>query len=207
MHCGGRCSTIEDVTRPSGREHPASPPAVLRTREVRDRALFDLDDGPVTPSNRTDLTATARLLNELLASLLVSSLQYEQHAVAVPAPSARPLADFLRACADQDRGSARLLAARIGHLGAIGEYDPQHLSARSRIAFRVFPDGDLTAIVTQNLVGVRILVQTLQEAARWVGDDDPTTRRLLERLLEDKEDQAGRLSAQSAHQRAATGRP
>ncbi|MEV4131711.1 ferritin-like domain-containing protein [Dactylosporangium sp. NPDC049742] len=207
MHRGVPCSTIEAVTMPSGREHPASQPAVLRTREVRDRALFDLDDGPVTPSNRADLTATTRLLNELLASLIVSSLQYEQHAQAVPAPSARPLADFLCACADRDRSSARLLAARIGHLGAVGEYEPQHLSARSRIAFRAFPDGDLTGIVTQNLVGVRILVQTLQEAVRWVGDDDPTTRRLLERLLEDKESQAGQLSAQSSHQQPAEGRP
>ncbi|WP_212987968.1 ferritin-like domain-containing protein [Actinoplanes auranticolor] len=195
------------MTRPSGREHPGSQPAVLRTREVRDRALCDLDDGPVTPSNRTDLTAGTRLLNVLLASMVVSALQYEQHAAAVPAPSARPLADFLRACADRDRDSARLLAARIRQLGATGEYDPQHLGARSRIAFRAFPDGDLTAIVTQNLVGARILVQTLQEAVRWVGDDDPTTRRLLERLLETKEDQAGRLSAQSAHQQAAREHP
>lgn len=206
MRGSGRCSTIDGVTSPSGRE-TAAPPAVLRTREVRDRALFDLDDGPVTPSNRADLTATTRLLNVLLASLLVSSLQYDQHAVAVPAPSARALADFLRACAGHDRDSVRLLAARIRDLGATGDHDPQQLSARSRIAFRAFPDGDLTAVVTQNLVGVRILVQTLQEAVRWVGADDPTTRRLLERLLEDKEDQAGRLSAEAAHQQAATEHP
>ncbi|MGI5186310.1 ferritin-like domain-containing protein [Dactylosporangium sp. CA-152071] len=192
---------------PSGREEPASPPAVLRTREVRDRALFDLDDGPVTPSNRVDLVATTRLLNVLLASLVVSSLQYEQHAIVVRAPSGRPLAGFLFACADADRGGARLLAARIRQLGFAGEYDPQHLSARSRVAFRTFGDGDLAGIVTQNLVGVRILVQTLQEAVRWIGNDDPTSRRLLERLLEEKETQADELSAQSSQQQAATSRP
>jgi len=174
---------------------------------VRDRALFDLDDGPVTPSNRADLTAITRLLNVLLASLVVSSLQYEQHAPAVRGPSARPLAEFLLAGADHDRRDARRLAVRIRQLGFAGEYDPQHLSTRSRVAFRTFPDGDLAGIVTQNLVGARILVQTLQEAVRWIGDDDPTTRRLLERLLEEKETQAGELSAQAAHQQAATGHP
>jgi bacterioferritin len=179
---------------PSGREHPTP----LGTREVRDRALFDLDDGPVTPSNRADLTATTRLLNVLLASLVVSSLQYEQHALAVRAPSARPLAEFLLAGADRDRGDARLLAARIRQLGFAGEYDPRHLSARSRVAFQAFSDGDLVGIVTQNLVGARVLVQTLQEAVRWIGDDDPTTRRLLERLLEEKETQADALTAQAA---------
>ncbi|MDG4816565.1 ferritin-like domain-containing protein [Micromonospora sp. WMMD956] len=192
---------------PSGREHPAPPPSVLRMREVRDRALFDLDDGPVTPSNRADLTATTRLLNVLLASLVVSSLQYEQHALAVRAPSARPLAELLFAGADRDRGDARLVATRIRQLGCAGDYDPQHLSARSRVAFRAFPDGDVVGIVTQNLVGARILVQTLQEAVRWIGDDDPTTRRLLERLLEAKETQADELSAQPAQQQAATARP
>ncbi|SCF06935.1 bacterioferritin [Micromonospora haikouensis] len=175
-------------------------------REVRDRALFDLDDGPVTPSNRADLTATTRLLNVLLASLVVSSLQYEQHALVVRAPLARPLAELLFAGADRDRGDARLVATRIRQLGCVGDYDPQHLSPRSQVAFRAFPDGDVVGIVTQNLVGVRILVQTLQEAVRWIGDDDPTTRRLLERLLEAKETQADELSAQSAQQ-AATGRP
>ncbi|MEV0942126.1 ferritin-like domain-containing protein [Micromonospora wenchangensis] len=192
---------------PSGREHPASPPTVLRMREVRDRALFDLDDGPVTPSNRVDLTAATRLLNVLLASLVVSSLQYEQHALVVRAPALRPLAELLFAGADRDRGDARLVATRIRQLGCVGDYDPGHLSARSRVAFRAFPDGDVVGIVTQNLVGARILVQTLQEAVRWIGDDDPTTRRLLERLLEAKETQADELSAQSAQQQAATGRP
>ncbi|MFF3853219.1 ferritin-like domain-containing protein [Micromonospora sp. NPDC002575] len=192
---------------PSGREHPASPPTVLRMREVRDRALFDLDDGPVTPSNRVDLTAATRLLNVLLASLVVSSLQYEQHALVVRAPSARPLAELLFAVADRDRGDARLVATRIRQLGCVGDYDPQHLSARSRVSFRAFPDGDVVGIVTQNLVGARILVQTLQEAVRWIGDDDPTTRRLLERLLEAKEAQADELSAQAAQQQAATERP
>src|SRR5688572_27827641 len=109
------CSTI-DVVISSDR----GPQPVLRTREVRDRALFDLDDGPVTPSNHADLTAVTRLLNALLASLLVSSLQFEQHAVAIRAPSARPLADFLFACADRDRGDARLLAARMRQLGLVG---------------------------------------------------------------------------------------
>ncbi|WP_433368914.1 ferritin-like domain-containing protein [Streptosporangium sp. CA-115845] len=183
---------------------PPVPPAVLRMREVRDRALFDVDDGPVTPSNRAELTALAHLLNALLASMVVSSLQYEQHASLVRAPSYRPVAEFLHTCADLDRAGARLLATRIGQLGFVAEYDPRHLPAWSRITFQTFPDGDLAGIVTQDLVGVRILVQTLQEAVRWVGTDDPTTRRLLERLLEDKEAQADELSAQS-QARAATG--
>jgi bacterioferritin len=191
------------VTRHSGREHPASLPRTLRTRDVRDRALLDPDDGPVTPSNRAELTAVARLLNDLMSTVIVSSLQYEQHALLVRAPSYRAVADYLYACADRDRVGARLLAGRIRQLGFTADYDPQHLADRSRIAFRTFADGDLAGVVTQDLVAARILVQTLQEAVRWIGDDDPTTRRLLEHLLQDKETQADLLGAQVSPGRAA----
>ncbi|WP_438306747.1 ferritin-like domain-containing protein (plasmid) [Streptomyces sp. HUAS TT11] len=185
------------MTRPPARENPPVPSAPLHTREVRDRALFDLEDGPVTPSNRAELTTVAHLLDILLASLVVSSLQYEQHALLVRAPSHRPIAEFFHSCADSDRGDGRLLAVRIRQLGFTAHHDPEHLATRSRIAFQTFPDGDLGGIVTQDLAGARILVQTLQEAVRWLRDDDPTTRRLLERLLEKKEAQADVLSAQS----------
>jgi bacterioferritin len=149
----------------------------------------------------------AHLLNALLASLVVSSLQYDQHAQLVRAPSVRPLTDFFSACADRDRGGARLLASRIRQLGFAGDYDPEHLSARSRITFRTFPDGELGSVVTQNLLGARILVQTMQEAVRWIGDDDPTTRRLLEGLLADKEAEADELNAQFPTQQSPTAHP
>ncbi|WP_177221226.1 ferritin-like domain-containing protein [Lentzea xinjiangensis] len=139
--------------------------------------------------------------------MVVSSLQYEQHALDIRAPSGRSLAEFLFSGAERDRGGARLVAVRLRQLGSTGEYDPEHLSARTRIPFRAFPDGDLAGIVKQNLIGARILVQTLQEAVRWIGDADPTTRRLLERLLEEKETQAEALSAQAAVQQAERARP
>ncbi len=158
----------------------------------------------MTPSNRAELTSVARLLNALLASLIVSSLQYEQHALLVRAPSHRAVATYLYDCSDADRRGARLLAARVRQLGFAADHDPRHLVARSYVTFQTFSDDDLAGIVTQELIAVRILVQTMQEAVRWIADTDPTTRRLLERLLEDKEAQADELSAQAAADRRNT---
>jgi len=183
---------MRSVTSPSGRD--GSVP--LYRREVHDRALLDLEDGPVTPSNKAELSTVAGLLNVLLASLVVSSLQFEQHALLIRGASLRPVADFLHGCADSDRMAARLIAARVHQLGFPADHNPQHLTARSQVTFQGFADGRLAAVVTQNLVAMRILVQSLQEAARWVGDADPTTRRLLEHLLEEKEGQADVLSAE-----------
>ncbi|MCM4083437.1 ferritin-like domain-containing protein [Paractinoplanes hotanensis] len=192
------------MTGPPGRGRGAP----LHRREAHDRALLDLEDGAVTPSNQAELVKLAELMNVLLAGLVVSSLQFEQHAHLVRGASARPLAGFLQDCAARDRAGAWSVAERVHQLGFRSDYDPQHLTARSHVPFRTFEECDLLAVVTQNLVGVRVLVQTLQEAVRWLGDADPTTRRLLERLLEDKEWQADTLSAErTGVPRATTARP
>lgn len=185
------------------------PHAPLRQRELHDRALLDLEGGAVTPSNRAELGRLAPLLDALLAGLMVSSLQFEHHSHLVRGVSTRPLADFLRDCAETDRAAARTVAERVHQLGFAAGYDPQHLTARSAVPFRTFTESELTAepgalvtgnlpgaVVAQNLLGVRILLQTLQELVRWTGDDDSTSRRLLERVLEAKEHQADILSAE-----------
>lgn len=178
--------------------------APLHRREIHDRALLDLEDGAVTPSNRADPGKLASVLNTLLAGLLVSSLQFEQHAHLVRGASVRSLAGFLRDCADHDRTAARGVAERVHQLGFAADHDPRNLEARSHVPFQTFGEHDLAAVVTQNLIGVRILVQTLQEAARWTAGADPTTRRLFERLLEQKERQADVLSAERVPGRPAT---
>ena len=39
----------------------------------------------------------------------------------------------------------------------------------------------------------RIVITTYQEIIRWIGDGDPTTRRLLEGILADEEEHADDL--------------
>jgi bacterioferritin len=111
----------------------------------------------VTPSNQAELSKLAQLTNTLLAGLVVSSLQFEQHAHLVRGASVRPLADFLRGCADADR-AARSVAERVHQLGFRSDFDPRHLVARSPVPFQTFADDSLTAVVTQSLIGVRIWV-------------------------------------------------
>ena len=189
MRVPGRLPDDERVSSPAV---PTPPP---HRREIHDRALLGLEDGPVTPSNRVELGKLAEILNALVAGLLVSSLQFEQHAHLMRGVPGRPLAIFLRECADLDRASARAVADRVHQLGFRADYDPRHLADRSHITFQAFGEDQTAAVVTQNLIGVRILVQTLQEVVRWIGSADPGTRRLCEHVLEEKEEQADVLSA------------
>lgn len=185
---------LTDV-EPRGAHDDGGMSSPLHRREIHDRALMDLEDGAVTPSNQAELSKLARALNTLLAGLVVSSLQFEQHAHLVRGAYARPLADFLRECADGDRLAARSVGERIHRLGFRADYDPRLVADRSHVPFTTFEEDRATAVVTQNLIGVRILVQSLQEAIRWTGLADPGTRNLFEQVLADKERQADVLSA------------
>jgi bacterioferritin len=48
-------------------------------------------------------------------------------------------------------------------------------------------------MIREDLVAERIAVATYAEIARWLGDDDPTTRRLIEQLLAEEEEHADDL--------------
>lgn len=51
----------------------------------------------------------------------------------------------------------------------------------------------LREMVKKNVVAERIAIETYSEAARCLGDDDPTTRRLMESILGMEEEHANDL--------------
>jgi bacterioferritin len=50
------------------------------------------------------------------------------------------------------------------------------------------------AMVREDLVAERIAVETYSEMVRYVGDKDPTTRRMLEEILAQEEEHADDMS-------------
>jgi bacterioferritin len=48
-------------------------------------------------------------------------------------------------------------------------------------------------MIREDLVAERIAIVTYAEIARWLGDADPTTRRLMEQLLAEEEEHADDL--------------
>jgi bacterioferritin len=82
---------------------------------------------------------------------------------------------------------------RISRLGGDPDFDPATVAERAHTAYETFPDGDLEGMLRDNLTAERIVITTYREIIRWIGDDDPTTRRLLEDILADEEDHADDL--------------
>src|SRR5262249_16819612 len=80
------------------------------------------------------------------------------------------------------------LAERILQLGGEPNLDPKTLTERSHADY--VDCETIEEMVKENLVAERIAIDIYGEMIRYIGNDDPTTRRLLEELLAVEEEHA-----------------
>ncbi|WP_286803195.1 ferritin-like domain-containing protein, partial [Marinobacter sp. UBA2498] len=90
--------------------------------------------------------------------------------------------------ADQEQQHADWLAERIVQLGGKPNFSPEGLLTRSHAEF---VEGDtLREMVVEDLVAERIAIDSYREIARYLGDQDPTSRRIIEEILAQEEEHA-----------------
>jgi bacterioferritin len=94
--------------------------------------------------------------------------------------------------ADATQAHAERIAARIVQLGGGPDFSPQGLATRSRSQY--VAGGCLFDMLREDLVAERIAIDSYREMAQFVGEDDPTTRRLLESILATEEEHADDLA-------------
>ena len=157
-----------------------------------ERAKSQLDEGPVTPSYgpwRDDIIA---LLNDSLATELVCVLRYKRHYFTARGISAPGAADQFLEHAGQEEEHANRLAERIVQLGGMPDFSPDSLAGRSHADY----DGltDLKAMLRADLTAERIAIEAYRQMVVLIGDKDPTTRRLIEEILEQEEEHAEDLA-------------
>ena len=85
-------------------------------------------------------------------------------------------------------------AGRISQLGGEPDFDPATIAGRAHTTYETRADADLEGMLRDNLIAERIVITTYQEIIRWLRNDDPTTRRLLEGILADEEEHAEDLA-------------
>jgi bacterioferritin (cytochrome b1) len=96
-------------------------------------------------------------------------------------------AEFLEH-ANEEQGHADQIAERITQLDGTPNFSPDGLSTRSHAEF-VVPD-DLAGMIEENLVAERIAIDSYREIINYVGDQDTTTKRMLEGILAMEEEHA-----------------
>lgn len=155
---------------------------------LRERARHNVENGAVTEGYSADRETVLRLLNESLATELVCVLRYKRHYyMATGLKASVAAAEFLEH-AQQEAEHADLLAERIVQLGGEPEFNPDTLSKNSHAQY--VAGSTLKEMVYEDLVAERIAIDSYSEIIKYIGEDDPTTRRIFETILAQEEEHA-----------------
>ncbi|MBO0494786.1 ferritin-like domain-containing protein [Pseudomonas sp. Marseille-Q1929] len=155
---------------------------------LRSRARKNVENGAVTEGYDADRKEIIRLLNESLATELVCVLRYKRHYFMASGLKASVAADEFLEHATQEAEHADKLAERIVQLGGEPEFNPDLLSKNSHAQY--VAGKNLKEMVYEDLVAERIAVDSYREIIQYIGDKDPTTRRIFEDILAQEEEHA-----------------
>lgn len=166
--------------------------AFTDVKELRRRAREHLDDGAVTESYRANRAAVVALLNDALASEVVSMLRYKRHYYMACGLAAGSAAGEFLEHAKEEQEHADLIAQRITELNGAPDLNPERMAARSHTQYD--EARTLVDMVREDVIGERIAIESYGAMIRYVGDRDPTTRRLLEEILAREEEHANDMA-------------
>jgi bacterioferritin len=164
----------------------------LQIDTLRQQARLHIEQGAVTAGYSADRPAVLRLLNDALATELVCVLRYRRHHFMARGIHSQAVATEFLTHSDEELGHADLLATRIVQLGGEPDFSPATLLQRSHAEY---VDGSsLANMITENLIAERIAIDSYRHSITTMGDQDPTTRRLLESILAVEEEHADDLA-------------
>ncbi|HEY3980331.1 MAG TPA: ferritin-like fold-containing protein [Streptosporangiaceae bacterium] len=167
---------------------------VMDVTRIRDEARQHLKQGPVTPSNTTDVDQVITVLNQVVATEMVCYLRYSQNAIVAQGIDREQVASMFTDHAAEELGHFQRVADRVNQLGGSPDMDPATLAQRAQTDYATPADTDLQGMIRENLVAERIVIGAYAEIIRWLGTADPTSRRLIEDILKEEEDHADELN-------------
>jgi bacterioferritin len=151
---------------------------------IRERARRHIERGAVTEGYRADRKTVLKLLNEALATEIVCVLRYRRHFFMASGIQAEPIAQEFLQHANEEQQHAEL--------GGEPNFSPEGLTGRSHSEYA--EGTNLLDMVREDLVAERIAIESYSEMIRYLGDNDPTTRRMLENILAVEEEHADDLA-------------
>jgi bacterioferritin len=164
---------------------------VSDVKEIRRRARQHIEQGAITDGYKADRERVIAVLNEVLATELVCVLRYKRHYYMASGIHAEPVAQEFLQHANDEQGHADQVAERITQLQGEPNFNPEGLATRSHSEY--VEGGSLVDMIREDLVAERIAVESYSEIVRWLGNDDPTTRSLIEDILKKEEEHADDL--------------
>jgi bacterioferritin len=168
-------------------------PFLTDIAELRRRARRHIEEGAVTEGYRANRETVTKLLNEALATEIVCVLRYKRHYFMAQGIHADPIAAEFLQHANEEQGHADQIANRIVQLGGSPNLNPDGLLSRSHSEY--VEGQTLLDMIKEDLVAERIAIDTYTEMIRYLGDEDITTRRMIEGILAVEEEHADDLAS------------
>jgi bacterioferritin len=163
-------------------------PFVSDIQAIRERARRHIEQGAVTPNYGADKHTVIRLLNEALATEIVCTLRYKRHYFTARGLTSAAVAEEFLEHAREEAEHADQIAERIVQLGGDPDFSPQGLASRSHAEY---VEGEsLPEMIREDLVAERIAIESYRDIIQYLGNNDPTTRRLMEEVLAKEEEHA-----------------
>ena len=169
----------------------ADKPFLTDIKTLRERARQHIEKGAVTEGYSADRETVIKVLNEALATEIVCVLRYRRHYFMASGINADSVAAEFLQHSNDEQGHADQIAQRIVQLGGEPNLNPEGLLTRSHAEY---VEGEtLTDMIKEDLVAERIAIDSYRDIIQYLGNDDPTSRRLMETILAVEEEHADDL--------------
>ena len=163
-------------------------PFLTDIKTLRKRARQHIEHGAITEGYKADRKTVIKVLNESLATEIVCVLRYRRHYFMASGIHAEGVAAEFLQHANEEQAHADQIAQRIVQLGGEPNFNPEGLLSRSHAEY---VEGDtLLDMIKEDLVAERIAIDSYREIIQYLGNDDPTTRRMMEGILAMEEEHA-----------------
>lgn len=164
---------------------------VTDIKALRERARRHIEQGAVTEGYQADRETVIKICNEALATEIVCVLRYKRHYFMAKGINADSVAAEFAEHAAEEQAHADRIAQRIVQLGGEPNFSPEGLSGRSHSEY---VEGDtLIDMIREDLIAERIAIDSYKEIIEYLGDKDPTTRRMFVEILAVEEEHADDL--------------
>jgi bacterioferritin len=167
-------------------------PFLTDIKTIRKRAREHIDQGAITDGYKADRKTVIKVLNEALATEIVCVLRYKRHYYMASGIHAKSVAAEFLEHANEEQMHADQIAERITQLDGAPDFNPDGLLSRSHADYA--EGDDLVDMIKEDLVAERIAIDSYREIITYLGNDDPTSRRMMESILAMEEEHAEDLS-------------
>jgi bacterioferritin len=160
--------------------------------EIKKQAKKSIEHGAVTEDYPLDLEQAYKLLNAALATEIMCVLRYRHHQIIAKGIDRPQVAAEFEEHANDEQQHMMMIAERINQLGGNPDFNPGTIPQRTATEYGT--GKDLKDLIKEDLIAERIAIMYYRELIEWFGNGDPTTRRMIEKILKDEEDHADDLA-------------